>query len=371
MRLTKRIAEKINQRLGATEGSIGMFWTAVLVGLVISLLDMLYVMPVFTPAYNGPIYVQLSENPFAFSSDNPFQYRILPALIGYYTGLRGPLFVLLPLLAVWALITAVYFHYRKTAYKPIDALLFTGMVAGSCVVFIPLISPAYTDSFVYLFVFLSFASALRPGWMAFFFGLALLTHECVLFLLPGLLLYSFGLPGAENRKRVWTVIGLLLALSSFFFYRMLVSQFADVKFDAAFYLSFDNIKNNLYRILPMAPAGIFYAFRLLWILPVYLILLLIYKKHYPPVLVLTAILAGTLFQLFFSFDITRHVCLAFPALLIASEQLKKSWTAERFTQIVLLISVFNLLVIPYYASPEGLHGLHSVPYTLLMNFFGI
>jgi hypothetical protein len=371
MRITTFIAEKTNRWLGEAERRTGLLWTAVLIGFVITLLDMCYVMPVFTPAYNGPIYVQLSEQPFSFSSGNPFQYRILPALIGYATGLRGPLFVLLPLLAVWALTGAVYYHYRKKDNTPVDALLFTGIVAGSCVVFIPLISPAYTDSFVYLFVFLSFASAQRPGWMAFFFALALLTHECVLFLLPGLMLYGYGLHGSGNRKRIWIIPALLLALAPFFLYRMFVSQYTEVKFDAAFYLSSENIRNNLYRILPMAPAGTFYAFRLLWIIPVFVIIKMLISRRCSVALVMIVIVMGSLSQLFFSFDITRHVCLAFPAVLIAAEHLKKSWPPDRFTNIMLLITGFNLLVIPYYASPEGLHGLHSLPYTMLMNYFGI
>ena len=185
-----KISERVNNFCLMLENHSNLITASIIIGLIILGFDMVYITPRFVADFHGLVYSNLSKAPFDFSYPNPLRFRILPSLIGYVTFLRGDLFFIVPLIFSLIFISTIYWYYRRKNYIPIDAVLFTGLIAFSCTLFIQLEAPGYTDVIFYFFIFLSFAFVNKFFLSAVFFSLALLTHESSLFMLPGLLLYS-------------------------------------------------------------------------------------------------------------------------------------------------------------------------------------
>jgi hypothetical protein len=186
-----RINQRLNNFCSILESRLGLWGTGVVLAFFIIGLGMLYITPHFEAGFHGLQYSLLSEAPFDFTKSNSLRNRILPSLIGYFTYLRGDLFVVVPLLFALLFVACIYWVYRKKDYSPLDALLFTGFISFSCTLYIQLASPGYTDIVFYFFIFLSFSFIRSSFYSALFYCLALLTHESCFFLFPGLLLYSY------------------------------------------------------------------------------------------------------------------------------------------------------------------------------------
>ncbi|MGB3948724.1 MAG: hypothetical protein WBM13_12120 [Bacteroidia bacterium] len=369
--MTKKIADKVNTLCNVLENRFGFFATAFFVGFLLLLLGFVYVTPHFEAAYHGLQYSLLSLHPFEFSQPNALQNRILPSLIGYVFHLRGSLFFIVPLLFAWLFMSTLYFYYRKRVAQPIDALLFTGIIAFSCTLYIQLISPGYTDVIFYYFIFLSFISVRKLYLSSFFFSLALLTHESLLFLLPGLLMYSYYTNAPELAQKIKIVIAYLLAILPLFFYRYWVATHVDVEYDMGFYFSKKNIAFSLQKVLPLFPAGAFYAFKLFWFIPIYVLYKTIKHKEYFLFCILLIMLFATFSQLVIAFDISRMLCLAFPVFLISAEKLRDYWNENKFRHFLIVLTGLNFLVLQYHMSCDRLNPMLPLPYTMFIDFVGL
>ncbi|MFY9311273.1 MAG: hypothetical protein WAQ28_19670 [Bacteroidia bacterium] len=259
---------------------------------------------------------------------------------------------------------------RKREYSPIDALLFAGFIAFSSTLYIQLASPGYTDIVFYYFNFLAFVLIRRRFYSALFYCLALLTHESSLFLLPALILYSRYINKQGGLMLLKYCIYLLIAIIPLLAYRYWVAMNTVVEYDLAFYFSKKNIIFCLGKVLPLAPAGAFYAFKLFWFFPVYILYRSWIKNDKRFFLVIVSILICDFAQLIIAFDITRMLCLGFPAIVLAAEKLKEDWEPEKFTRYALGLTLANFIILQCFMSADSLHPLLPLPYTWLTGLFG-
>ncbi len=346
--------ERINRFFIFLETRSNLIITSFVIGFIFLGLDMLYVTPKFEAAYHGLQYSILSNNPFDFSYVNPLRYRILPSLIGYLIFLRGNMFFIVPLIFALLFISSVYWIYRRKKYSPLDAILFTGLIAFSCTLYIQLVAPGYTDSIFYFFLFLSFAFVKDIIWCGVFFALAMLTHESSIFLLPGLLLYSGYIHNGNKSATLKQFFMLLIAIIPLLIYRYWVSKQITVEYDLNFYFSKKNILFSLKKAIPLMPAGAFYAFKLFWLFPIYTLCKTWKKREFKFFTIIIVIIIFDFIQLIIAFDITRMLCLGFPAILLSAEKIKEEWQSEKFTHFVLGLTILNFFIFQYFMSSDGL-----------------
>jgi len=350
--MIRALITKTNLYCLSIEKRLGLLTTSLLIGFIIIAFDMLYVTPSFESAYHGLQYSLLSNNPFDFEHSNPLRYRILPSLIGYITFLRGDLFFIIPLIFALLLVTSIYYVYREKKYDPLDSLLFTGLIGFSSTIYIQLQAAGYTDAVFYFFVFLSFAYIKRPVLSAVYFCLGMLTHESCIFLLPGLILYSRYANGTDI-KQLFKYMGyLLVALIPLLIYRMWISSNVKVEYDLNFYFSKDNLSFAFKKMIDHIGAGGFYAFKLFWIFPLFMLYKARKDKQF--VMLIASIITCVFLQLLIAFDATRIVCLAFPAILIAAEKMKSYYDPVKFTKFFLCLTVLNFFLLQYFMSADGL-----------------
>lgn len=360
------INQRLNNLCALFERRLGLFGTGAVFALFIMGFGMLYITPHFKAGFHGLQYSLLSEAPFDFAQPNSLRNRILPSLIGYLTYLRGDLFVVVPLLFALVFITCIYWVYRKKNYGPVDALLFTGFIAFSCTLYIQLASPGYTDIVFYYFIFLAFAFINNSFYSALFYCFALLTHESSLFLFPGLLMYSYYINKYDKVRLLKYFFYLVMAIVPLLVYRYWVSLHAEVEYDLAYYFSKKNIQFSLEKVLPLLPAGAFYAFKLFWFFPIYILSKTWFQKERGFFLIIATILICNFAQLIIAFDITRMLCLGFPAIILAAEKLKEMWEPEKFTRFTLGLTLANFLIFQYFMSCDRLHPMLPLPYTWLI-----
>lgn len=360
--------KKINEFCEKLENRRGLVVTSLIIGLIIFAFDMIYITPRFEASYHGLQYSLLSNNPFDFATPNALRYRILPSFIGYITFLRGDLFFLVPLFFAFLFISAVYWVYRKKEYSPIDSILFTGFIAFSGTIYIQLVAAGYTDAVFYFFIFLSFAFVKEWFLSALFFALALLTHESSLFMLPGLLLYANYNKDKSGIKITKYIVAYSLSILPLLLYRYWVSIHTPVEYDLGFYFSQKNILFSVSKMLPLLPAGLFFTFKLFWFFPIYVLYKTLKSKEYSFFIIIASIIICDILQLIIAFDITRMLCLGFPAILIAAEKLRSYWEPQKFTRFVLVLTFVNFLVVQFFVHSGGIVPMFPLPYTLLINF---
>jgi hypothetical protein len=363
------LINRINEFCERLEKKNGLIVTSFMIGLMIIAFDMLYITPSFEAAYHGLQYSLLSNNPFDFATPNSLRYRILPSLIGYITFLRGTLFFIVPLLFTFLFTSTMYWLYRTKKYSPVDSFLFTGFIAFSCTVYIQLAAPGYTDVIFYFFIFLSFFFIRHSVLSACFFSLALLTHESSLFMLPGLLLYANYCNKESKTKLINYVTAYFLSILPLLLYRHWVSNYVAVEYDLSYYFSEKNLHFTINKVLPLFPAGLFYAFKLFWFFPLYALYKSWNKKEYNFMILILAIIVCDILQLIIAFDITRMLCLGFPAILLAAEKVKTYWSPSTFTRFALGLTLMNFCIIQYFMSANGIVPMLPSPYTYLIHLF--
>lgn len=348
---------KINRLGYLSEQKIGLFFTSLFIGSFLLLIAMLYVAPNFEMLYHGEFFARLSLNPFDLSDPNPVRYRVLGPLIGFVIQLKGHLFVYVPLIFALLFLAEIYKHYRKNNFNIAEAVIITGIISFSCTILIPIKAAGYTDTITYYFLFLAFSRIKKPYISAIFFSLAMLNHECSIFLLPGLFAYYNYKTDSRILKFNKTVVLYLIALIPYSIYRYYISKNAVVDFSLSFYFSKETIEHNFLGILPLIPAGLFFSFKLFWIYPILMIIHNLKIKSYRLTLLLMTIIIPVLVQLIIAYDVTRMLCLLFPAILISAEEYRIHKGTDVFTKTGMWIMLLNFLVLQYFVSSYSIHPL--------------
>lgn len=353
--------ELVSQFLEKWEKRYGLLPAALLAACITLGAACLYVWPKTQPAYHGLDYSALSTHIFNLEFPSDQRFRVLSPLLGWLTGLKGDLFKIIPWIFQILFLGAVYFEFRRKGHGISLSLLATALMGFSCTTFIPLISPGYVDPATYCFAFLAFSRLDRPIHSAIFWGLALLNHESVLFILPGLILaFRMHHPSMKEvfRYGAW----ILLASAPYFLYRMGVGQFSRVHFSTDFYFSRENIQDCLRVTLPLAPLAAFLAFRLFWFFPAYALIRSWNNNRTSQsafFLVSFGCVAG---QLVIAYDSTRLFCLAFPLVLMGMDLLAREMGQRAITRKGWILFGFNLLILPAFTGRDQVFPLHSVFY---------
>lgn len=322
---------------------------AVLLSVFLYGIAVLYTQTEWYPGPHGRLYAQLSINPWDFNLKNECRFRIFAPIIGYFTGLRGNLFMGVPLIFSLLFFTFLYLYLRKNETPVKMAVLFTSLLGLSTLRFIPIFAPYYVDS-VYLFwLLLTFVFARNALVRNLCFTLAIFTHESSLFLLLPLILYSFHKTEEKSPATLIRIAaGLGLGVCLLFSFRLWVTQHAEVAYSSDFYLNWENIQNTLKATRQMAPLGIFYSFKFAWLGVFYALYLSFKNKDYLWFTCVISILICTFLQLLIAYDTGRLMNLAFPALILSFFYLKDKIPATVLCEIMSLMLLLNLLCAQYY-----------------------
>lgn len=353
----KHFVDTVDALLARIESRSNLATTSVLVGLILLLASSLYVMPRFEVSYHGIGYRQLAEDPFNFSKENPLQFRILTPLIAYILRIPSAAYFCLPLFFAILFLGAIYYWYRKQHYSPAEALGMSGLIAFSSTIFIPLISPGYTDIVSYFLVFLSFVTVTNKKLFIPLFCAALFNHEMALFLLPALFAFSVFQSEDKLKECIMFVISAAVSCAPYFFYRYYVGQHANIEYNFEFYASMKNVQQNFKLVARLTPVGAFFAFKLYWFIVLYFLSQSIYKKKFDAFLPVALLLLFTFLQLLFAYDITRLFSIAFMAILLSADYLRTNARDGEFRYHVWTLIALNFFIPQYFVSQEGLNDM--------------
>ncbi|GAB4339731.1 MAG: hypothetical protein Kow0099_15100 [Candidatus Abyssubacteria bacterium] len=360
--------ESLSRKLEEAEKRFGLHITAMMIGLLLLASASVYVTPALHTINHGVNYQKLSSAPLDFASGNPLQLRILTPLLAHVLLFRGNRYIFFPLLMGLLFMAAVYLHFRKED-SAAESLGATALMAFSTPVLFTLHFQGYTDTTSYLLLWLCLTMRNLPL-QASLFSLALLNHESNAFALP-FLLYR---PWEENfslRKMLVHAIPYCIAFVPFLLYHRFVISQANVVYSPDFYLNKERIIVSIRSIFRLMPIGIFEAFRLFWLIPLYAAYLTFRKKQYGSTAWLILVILCSASQLLLATDTSRLLGLAFPAILLGAKILKTELPPELFAKGLFLLLLLNFFVPVYYVGQHHMIPFFPLPVSIILKLFGI
>lgn len=365
--MIRRTIDYISVLLEKQEARSGLFFTSCIVAVIFMVTAMLYVQPLFDPAFHGIQFSLLSEAPFDYSAANALRYRILSPFIGYVLFLRGPYFFIVPFAAAWIFTGTVYYQYRRKNLLHFDALLLTCFVAFSSTILIPFVAPGYTDVVTWLFIFMAFMKAEKIPWSAFYFSLALLNHESSLAVLPALIMYCI----YTDRKSILKIlVCFLLACVPHLCYRWFVNMHAETMYNTDFYFSSSNVLFSFRKLFLFLPAAVFYTFKLWWIFPICFTVWSLARKNFLQPAIILLLIGGALSLLIISYDYTRMMVICFPAVLLSYKWLMETVDRNMLRKFTLVLVALNFLVLQYHFNYDGAQPMFPWILNKVSAFFG-
>ncbi len=347
---------RISDFLLTLEARFGLFFSSLILATVFMACAMLYVQPVFTVTFHGILFSKLSENPFDFSISNNLRYRILSPLIGYLVFLRGNYFFIFPLLSSCIFPAIVYYRYRIKGMEAIDSFLITCFITFSCVVLLPLVAPGYTDVITWIFLFLTFSFIEKTFIASVFFSLALLNHESSIVLLPAIVMQGHQKSGSGF---FIVLLYFIAACLPHFLYRLFINEYSPTLYNLSFYLNKGNIFFSSKKLIMYGPAALFYTFKLWWIFPVSYLSWSLLRKKFAEAGLLILILLSACSLVIISYDYTRMLVIAFPAVLLSYEWMLKVFNREKLRKFTLIIITANFLILQYHFNYDGAQPMFS------------
>jgi hypothetical protein len=296
-----------------------------LIGLLSLGLAALYLPPELTPWFLGVLYADLSQDPFAFSGDNPIGFRILTPAVAWLVGLRGDLLIV----ANWAIaalfLAAAGSHFRRVARRPGDALLAVMIFAFSTVTLGTINLGYYCDSATYLLVLGLWITRGRPVFHVLFL-LGLLNHESVAFLVP----FFVTLTLVESRPLAPAlraqVFGFAAVCAIYFGFRAWVSSQMTVDFTLAYYFVplLEDPLSVWRHTFGTQTLGLLSVFKALWLVPLAAAGAAIRSHRWGLLASWAVLLASVWAQLLFAYDTSRTFTLAFLLVVSALEELYRT-----------------------------------------------
>ncbi|HRH67209.1 MAG TPA: hypothetical protein PLU53_12980 [Bacteroidia bacterium] len=305
----------------------------------------LWMKPSPEPAFHGILFSDLSREPFNFTKENPVQYRLLSPLIAFLTGLRGEYFFVLP----WIFLVGFIVLIQKVSFFD-PAPFYSGFIKAaflsfSFMIFLSLASAGYVDSVTWFLLLFCLLPNLKGYVLSVFLLFSLLNHESAVFAFPGILYWRHRNEALQVmlNKMIREVLPVLIIYSGF---RICISTLIPVKYDLNYYFNVENIIGNIHANLPRMLQGAFFTFRFAWIFPVWALVESFRKRDRKISVALVLMLLSPFLQLFIAYDITRLLCLCFPAVLLSFDYLYKQ---KKMPASILagLIILFNLLLPVY------------------------
>lgn len=364
-----RVSARLDRICLGLESRIGLTATAALVGLAWLLLAAVYVTPSIDPYGYGPHYCTLSEDPFSLKT--PCGYRFLSPLLGYLLFLRGKLFVIFPLILAVAFMGAIYRLYRTKSYTPFESMGMVGLMAMSSPILFLLHFPGFTDTTTYLLLILAVVSVKRAFWFTVCFTLALLNHPTSFFAIFWLLWLS--IIAGRTKKYFWrNLLGAGVSVAIMVTIHSIMTSTVGAKpanLTIDHYLDPALIWENTRSISRLLPVGMFQGFKLLWILPILAAWRWFVVGRYARCFLYVIIIISAALQMMFAYDTSRLMGMAFPAVLFAAHDLRKSWPRATFAPRIWFLIAITCLIPQFYIG-RRVHVFLPLPYSLMSLFMG-
>ena len=122
------------------------------------------------------------------------------------------------------------------------------------------------------------------------------------------------------------------------------------------------------HIAPYVEEGFFQAFKLFWFFPLAAVYLYWRSNQkWESLLLLSLVLFASL-QLWFAWDVSRLLGLAFPVVLFGAEEIRARWGPAFFVKFVGILLLLNFLVPQYSISSDGATRFYSLPFSLMLKY---
>ncbi|MBL4752402.1 MAG: hypothetical protein JKY52_02210 [Flavobacteriales bacterium] len=359
---------KIETLLVKLEGRFGLIGASLIVSGILMLIASVYCAPALTLINHGTDYSLLAANPFDLEAGNRFQNRILTPVIGFLFFLRGPAFIILPLLIASVFLATLYLHFRKLGVEAAIALGFCCFIAFSSPILFTLHFAGYVDTTSYLLLFLCYAFRKHPLWVFVCYALALLNHESNAFALPWIIIMSGYRNGITTSGLMKSIAAAVLAFLPLLLVRYLFSESAS-HLQFGWYFNRGNIADSIWLQRTLLFDGIFQAFKLFWVLPIVATLLALKKKQYYTAIIITTIVASAGMQLFIAADTSRLIGLAFPAIIIGAVEIWRNSDHTQFRRLCWGLIVINFLIHQAFVGYGIIIPFHSLPMAIFMKYY--
>jgi hypothetical protein len=342
----------------------------VLFGLVLLAAAAVYCAPAVDLINHGILYGEFSIDPFKESLTSPIRLRPLSPWVAHFLFLRGKAFMAFPLLAGVLFLAVIMRASRKKGLSGAESLGMAALMAFTSPLLFTLHFAGYVDTVSYLFIAVAVAWAGSDLVVAACVGLMLLNHDANLFILPWLFFHAGRQRGTwARRARLGLAVGVALVVVTLV--RNAIASRAPVEWQPSFYLNVAYLKENALLNVRGTWLGLFMAFKLLWVIPIFAALDLAVKKRRVELFDLSlAVLCGLATMLITS-DSSRLPALAFPAVLIGAAQLRETvMTPPRFLRVLLVLVVLNLFVPQYYVGQSKPIVFFPLPVALVLKACG-
>lgn len=361
-----KILDKLTAFLLSLEQKFGIYFSSLIIAFILLCIAAIYVTPSLSPMHLGRGYASLSINPFDFSEQNNLRFRILTPFIAYCLGLRGELYIFLPLIISLFFLSCIYFYMRKTQ-APAESVLITMLICFSSPVLFLLHFQGYVDVTSYLLILLMIFYIKKIVVWIPLMALLLLNHESNLFIIPGLLYFYYINSPNKTKAAFSAIFGFALASIPFLLYRNYINEVSPVEYNFEMYYS--QMKENIKSIAVYFPIGIFYTFKLFWLFPVFAIYYFWKEKNQEQLLFYTILIVGVLSQLLFASDTSRLIGLAFPVILFSAIKIKQQWGTELFLKRTFYLVLINFLIPQYYVGQSAMIRFYPLPSSLILKYF--
>lgn len=364
-----RLAERLDRVGSALERRVGPWAAAGCAAGVLLVAAAIYVTPQLRPIIQGAHYQSLSNAPFSDPA-SPVRGRFVSPLLAWLLRLNGPRFVAFPPLMALLFLGAVIVSARRRGYLPAEAWGAAALVAFSSPVLSMLQLPGFVDITTCLLLFLAFANVRSPAAWSPLLLLAILNHESALFIVPGFLVLAW--PAGSGRRPVAAFAAAVLsALVPALLYRLWLERSGGFHYSHRFYLQTQGIRTGLMTVIPHLWLGVFMAFKLFWILPILGARLALARGDRRRAAALAVVVAGALTQICLAGDVTRLVGLAFPAVLLGADEVRRAWGPESWRSKLWLFIGFHLLVPQYFIYFGFANPQFPLPLSLLAIALGV
>jgi hypothetical protein len=319
-------------------------------GFLLSILILISVTAImklsFSMVHHGNEFALLSVNPFNFDQKNDLQLRILSPLAGYLFFMRGPLFQYFMLIVLCAFFCMTYVFLRKKSFTISESVIFMSLLAFTTLSFHQFQFPAYTDPGSYLLIILLMTFHHHKKASTILISLLLLNHESNIAIFPFFFLLMAGKDfSLKNLIRI--SFQFAIAFLPYLLYRAFILSKFQPEYTTGYYFEEHNISFTREHVLPNLFFGVFQTFRLAWLIPLAAICIDIHEKRFFEIILMLSAILGVSLLFFVAYDISRLMCLAFPAIITGGLRLREFF-GKRFIFMISVIFLLNFFIPSYY-----------------------
>jgi hypothetical protein len=362
---------RLDGAFARVERRLGTWGASLVFALCLLALAAIYTAPAIRLVNHGISYGEFARDPY---QDSPLtaslRFRPLSPLIAHYIYLRGQAFMAFPLLAAVGFLGLVIRTCVKRGFNASESIAMAALLAFTSPILFTLHFAGYVDVVSYLFIGIAIAGIGSDLLVGACVCLALLNHDSNLFILPWLLFHA-----ARQRqswpRRARLALSVGVALLIVWLVRHTIAARAPVTWEPSFYLNLPYLKENALLNVRGAWLGLFMAFKLAWLVPIFAAVDLAVKKRRAALFDLCLAVFCGLATLLITSDVSRLPAMAFPAILGGAAVLRNDvLRPPRFARALWLLIALNLLVPQYYVGQSKPIVFFPLPVALVLKACG-